>query len=150
MDSSTITQAEATAKILSPLLGTPSELSFKEASPLLFHGRPLRWVKYYVTSKHPEITEGHNAWMTKPRGTGHPVRVTDPIKASVWMLQHGREIPWDSDFPETVEAHRNELHARRPYQDYPENANGRRPYHIFRTGKNENADLKAYHDTYEK
>ena len=147
-DSSTIKAAEVTAKILAPLIGTPSELSFKEASPLLFHGRPLRWVKVYITSKYPEVTEGPEAWMTQPRGTGHPVRVIDPIKASVWMMQHGNEIPWDSDFPETVEAHRNDGGARRPYQDYPENANGRRPYHIFRTGKNENADLKAYHDTY--
>lgn len=55
-DSSTIKSAEATAKILSPLLGAPSELSFKEASQLLFHGRPLRWVKFYITSKFTEIT----------------------------------------------------------------------------------------------
>ena len=102
MDNSTITQAEITAKILSPLLGAPSELSFKEASPLLFHGRPLRWVKLYITSKYPEITEGPDAWMTKPRGTGHPVRVTDPVKASLWLMEHQSEIDWDADFPETV------------------------------------------------
>lgn len=103
--SSTIKNAEITAKILAPLLGTPSELSFKEASKVFFHGRPLRWVKFYITYKHPEIIEGPDSWMTKPRGTGHPVRVTDPVKASVWMMKHGREIPWDADFPETVEAH---------------------------------------------
>lgn len=51
--------------------------------------------------------------MTKPRGTGHPVRVTDPVKASAWMLKHGKEIPWDADFPETVEAHE----AHQDYHD---------------------------------
>lgn len=114
---STIKHAETTAKILSPLLGAPSELSFKEASQRLFHGRPLRWVKLYITSKYPEITEGPDSWMTKPRGTGHPVRVTDPIKASVWMLNHGKEINWDADFPETVEVHRDENGAHRAFQD---------------------------------
>lgn len=167
---STIKTAEVTAKILAPLLGAPSELSFKEASQRFFHGRPLRWVKQYITTKSPEVTEGPEAWMTRPRGTGHPVRIIDPIKASVWMLKHGKEIDWDADFPETVELrklaatldhdlsntpttkstgtthfieHLDENGGHQPFQDYPMNANGRRPYHMVRTGKNKTADIKT-------
>lgn len=135
MDNSTITQAETTAKILAPLLGSPSELSFKEASKVFFHGRPLRWVKYYITSKYPEIIEGPDSWMTKPRGTGHPVRVTDPIAASVWMLKHGKEINWDADFPETLKK------VRKPYHVFPE---------TVEVHRDENGAHRAFQDTYEK
>ena len=93
------------ARIVGPLLGVPQEMSYKEATEKLFHGRPKRWVTLNILERFPEVYEGPNAWISQPRGSGHPVKITDPVGAAIWLQQHADEIDWQAPYPETVKKH---------------------------------------------
>lgn len=84
------------------VLGVKQEMSYKEATEKLFHGRPKRWVTRYILSKYPETWNGPDSWITKPQGKGHPIKVIDAVGAAIWLTEHADEIDWTSPYPETV------------------------------------------------
>lgn len=97
--------AAQTARIIGPLLGVPQEMTYKEATQKLFHGKPKRWVTLNILERFPEVSQGPNAWISQPKGSGYPIKIKDPVGASIWLLQHDGEIDWDVPYPETIKKH---------------------------------------------
>ena len=94
--------AYAMVKIEGPLKGLPQEMSYAEATKKLFHGKPKRWVTRYILARFPEVWKGPDAWITKPMGKGHPIKVTNAPLAAAWLLKHEGEIDWTAEYPETI------------------------------------------------
>lgn len=89
------------AERLAVLLTTSNSMSFKEARVGLFHGKGTRWIKYYILDRYDDIFDDAGGWITRPRGKGCRIVVTDVIKAREWLLDH--RIDWSAPDPLTIE-----------------------------------------------
>lgn len=89
------------AERLAVLLTASNSMTFKEARVKLFHGKGTRWIKYYILQRYDDIFTDTGGWITRPRGKGSRIVVTDVVKAREWLADH--RIDWSAPDPLTLE-----------------------------------------------
>ena len=88
------------SRVVAQLSQPTNELSMTDARHILFHGKSPSWIKYYLIGKHPEILAENGGWITRPQGTGKPIKVINVLQAKQWMAN--AKIDWYSPEPITI------------------------------------------------
>lgn len=80
-------------------------LPLAEARQLIFNGKSLPWLKYYVFGPYPEVYTENGGFITKPNGRGKHIYVISCNHAMKWIYDHRREIDWQAKDPKTLGKH---------------------------------------------